>query len=199
MTNQLVSPTSGKTLIRMATRTTTPVSADEPKPVQVERSFIEVVIFDGRLISRGSQFGHVAIEIDGTVYSRAPSIYFKGSYTKYLRSNTAQTVSDQTGDHSGMYRDGIGMYLWVSPREKKLIRDELERRVAENAKYRLFGNSCSTNVADVLELAGILAHDPRGFDLVSPADVLTGLRRSNRLVEERHYKKGYEGGASGNW
>lgn len=137
MTNQLVSPTSGKTLIRQATRTTTPVSADEPKPVQVERAFIEVVIFDGRLISRGSQFGHVAIEIDGTVYSRAPSTYFKGSYTKYLRSNTAQTVSDESGSHPGMYRDGIGMYLWVSPREMKLIRDELERRVAENSKERL--------------------------------------------------------------
>lgn len=55
--------------------------------------------------------------------------------------------------------EAIGMYLWVSPREKKLIRDELEKRVVENSKYSLFGNSCSTNVADVLELAGILAHD----------------------------------------
>ncbi|WP_081651344.1 hypothetical protein [Cupriavidus sp. WS] len=200
MTDRLVSPSTGKTLIPLAKRTTTPTPADAPKPVHVAREFIEVVVFDGRLASRGSQFGHAAVEIDGTVYSRAPSTYFKGSYTKYLRSNTALVVEGAEGSRPGMFRDAVGLKMWVSPREKKLIRDELERRVAADSKYSLFGNSCSSNVADVLELAGIMAHDPRGFQApVTPAELLAVLEKSNRLVQRRFYGKGYEGGASGNW
>ncbi|CAJ94280.1 DUF4105 domain-containing protein [Cupriavidus necator H16] len=187
MSSALVSP-SGKTLIPVARRTTTPTPANAPKPVPVEREYLEVLIFD-KLPRPASAFGHAAIGIDGTVYSRAHEKYFKGSLTEYLRSNT-----------QGVKRDVVGLYLWVSPRERRIVQDELERRVVEDEKYSVFSNSCSSNVADVLELVGIMAHDPRYFPTpVSPADLLAVLSKSNRLVERRFYGKGYEGGASGNW
>ncbi|WP_454721759.1 MULTISPECIES: hypothetical protein [Cupriavidus] len=190
MTDKLVSPSTGKTLVPVATRTTTPTPANAPKPVNVDREFLEVFVFDS-LPKPVSAFGHVAITIDGIVYSRAHERYFKGPLRAYLNSNTLK-----------VNRDVVGLYMWVSPREKTIIRDELERRVAEDAKYSLFGNSCSTNVADVLEMVGILARDPRYFPTpVSPADLLAVLSKSNRVVQRRLYHKGqrYEGGASGNW
>ncbi|WP_454725289.1 MULTISPECIES: hypothetical protein [Cupriavidus] len=187
MTERLISP-SGKTLIPVANRTTTPTPANAPKPVPVDRGFIEVFVFDSRP-RPASAFGHVAIGIDETVYSRAHDRYYKGSAAEYLRRNTQE-----------VNRDVAGLYLWVSPREKQIIRAELERRVAVDAKYSIFNNSCSSNVADVLELVGVMAHDPRYLPTpVSPAELLAVLEKSNRLVERRFYRKGYEGGASGNW
>jgi hypothetical protein len=190
MTARLVSPSTGKTLVPIGSRTTTPLPANDPKPVYVDREYVEVLLFDS-LPRPASAFGHVAIAVDGTVYSRAHERYFKGSFREYLNSNTIK-----------VNRDVIGLYLWVSAREKRIIVDELERRVAVDAKYSIFGNSCSTNVADVLELVGIMAHDPRYFQTpVSPADLLAVVSKSNRVVERKLYRKGqrYEGGASGNW
>ncbi|WP_454763492.1 hypothetical protein [Cupriavidus campinensis] len=204
MTEKLVSPTTGKTLIRVGVRTTTLARYDEPKLIPIQREFIEVVVFDSKLISRGSQWGHAAIEIDGTVYSRAPTSFFRSGYRKYLIDNTAPTRTLANGEVVPHVRNrgATGLLMWMSSREKKLIQDELERRVAENKKYSLFSNSCSTNVADVLELAGIMARDPRAygeFTPVTPAELLSVLKKSNRLVEIRNYKKGWEGGASANW
>ncbi|WP_083384081.1 lipoprotein N-acyltransferase Lnb domain-containing protein [Cupriavidus sp. USMAHM13] len=190
MADKLVSPSTGKTLIPIGSRTTTPLPENEPKPIHIDREYIEVVVFDS-LPRPASAFGHVAIAIDRTVYSRAHDKYFKGPFRDYLNSNTQK-----------VQRDAIGLHLWVSPRERKIIIDELERRVAIDAKYSVFDNSCSSNVADVLEMVGVLAHDPRYFPTpVSPADLLAVLSKSNRLVERRLYRKGqsYEGGASGNW
>jgi hypothetical protein len=203
MTETLTSPITGKTLVRAGVRATTLTRFDEAKPIPVQREFIEVVVFDSRLLSRGSQWGRAAIEIDGTVYSRAPILFFKGGYRKYLIGNTRRWRTKPDGTiGKGVYRDAVGLLMWVSLREKALIRDELERRVAVNAKYSLFDNSCSSNVADVLELAGIMARDPRAFGEltpVMPAELLGVLKKSNRLVETRNYKKGWEGGASASW
>ncbi|MGO4762103.1 hypothetical protein AB4120_06135 [Cupriavidus sp. 2KB_3] len=203
MTETLTSPTTGKTLVRAGVWATTLTRFDEAKPIPVQREFIEVVVFDLRP-KPTSLFGHAAIAIGDIVYSRAPKTYFKGGYRRYLISNTrAPRVNpDGTLERGRPHRTGVGFLLWVSPRERKLIQDELERRVAEDKPYHLWSNSCSTNVTDVLELAGIMARDPRGFGEatpVTPAELHGVLKKSNRLVETRIYKKGWEGGASANW
>lgn len=155
-----------------------------------QQEYVEVLIFDS-LPRPASAFGHAAIGIDGLVYSRAHELYFKGRLRDYLNSNTAK-----------LKRDVVGIRLSVSAAEKALIRAELERRVQVNGEYSLFSNSCSSNVADVLEMVGILAHDPRYFATpVSPAELMAALGKSLRVVERTLYEKGqrYEGGASGNW
>jgi hypothetical protein len=190
----------GKRLKRVASRTTTDSVDDLPKNVEVQREIIEVLILDGRVISTGSQWGHVAIDIDGIVYSRAPTQYFKGSYRDFLLGQTRERWLDWDGRHRGMNRNGSGFRLWVTPGEKEAIRVELERRVKENRDYSLLTNSCSSNVAEVLAIAGIVSKDPRYFDTpVSPKEMFMMLGRSSRLVERRDYKKGWHGGASGNW
>ncbi|MGY2490066.1 hypothetical protein [Cupriavidus sp. CP313] len=187
MTDTIISP-NGKRMTKIATRTTTPISNDGPKSVYIEREYVEVFVLDS-LPRPASAFGHVAIGIDGTVYSRAHERYYKGSLAEYLKSNTQRVK-----------RDVAGLYLWVTPREKAIIRDELDRRVMVDAEYSVLDNSCSSNVADVLEMIGIMAHDPRYLPTpVFPAELLAVLEKSNRLVERRFYGKGYEGGASGNW
>ena len=88
-----------------------------------------------------------------------------------------------------------GLLLRVSPSEKEKIRTELKRRIALNKPYSIATNSCSTNVADVLEQIGILAHDPRfkinpeSTELVSPKEILIVVSRSKRMVRRNHYRK----------
>ncbi|WP_420996267.1 hypothetical protein ACKI2N_002690 [Cupriavidus sp. 30B13] len=176
MTNTLKAP-NGKTLVKVAQRSTTSVQSTAEKPVTVDRNYIEVAIFDSRLISEGSQFGHasIAFRSDDMVYSRAHKKYMRGRWQDYLRSNRS-------------YREVIGVEMWISPREEDIIRKELEHRVAVSSKYSIFSNSCSSNIADVLELVGIHGYDPRGLPTPStPAELLAMLRKSNRFIKEYKY------------
>lgn len=138
------------------------------EPVAIDPLTVQVIVSDGRLLSRGSQWGHVAIAIDNKVYSRAHSMYYTTTLDKYLTDNS--------------YRDTASLVIRVSNVEKPMMRAELERRITSNGKYSLFSNNCSTNVADVLQMIGILAHDPRFFDTpVSPKELLIVVSRSKRL------------------
>lgn len=142
---------------------------------------VEVLVSDGRLLSQGSQWGHVAIDVAGVVYSRAHTGYDSKPRSNYLYSNR--------------FRATVGLVLRVSPADVSTMRAELRRRVALNESYDLLGNSCSTNVADVLEMVGVLAHDPRfQWDAsrrtaVSPKEVLLIVSRSSRVVRRTWYPK----------
>jgi hypothetical protein len=95
------------------------------------------------------------------------------------------------------FRDSVGYVLRVSPEEKKKIKAELKHRVAitngnpSTHEYSLLDNSCSSNVADVLNVIGIVAYDPRwsAFGMVSPEDIASGLSHSKRVKERRFYPK----------
>ena len=169
----------------IATRTTTPTTDSEAKEIRVETDSIEVIVSDSRVISRGSQFGHVAIIVDEIAYSRAYDGYdSKKTYAQYV------TVQES-------FRDSVGYVLRVSPGEKKKIEAELKRRVTvtngdpTRHGYSLLDDSCSSNVADVLNLVGIVAYDPRwsAFGMVSPEDIAVGLSHSKRVKEKRVYPK----------
>lgn len=170
------SSSMAQTLASVNARHATLSETGAPKATQDDRHFIEVSIFDSRIVSMGSQFGHasIAFRSDDVVYSRAPARYMRGNFNEYLRSNRT-------------FREVIGVELWITRSEEIVLRDELERRVAENDPYNILANSCSSNVADVLGLIGILAMDPRGIPLSTPADMLATLRRSDRFVREYKY------------
>ncbi|XZG71503.1 hypothetical protein ACTSKR_06490 [Chitinibacteraceae bacterium HSL-7] len=97
------------------------------------------------------------------------------------------------------FRDNVGIVLWVSQRERDIIRKELQRRVdvdrsrarqGKTSTYDIFDNNCSSNVADVLEMVGILAHDPRFFGTPStPAELLAVLSKSSRFIKKNYYPK----------
>ncbi|WP_341316680.1 hypothetical protein WN982_35610 [Paraburkholderia sp. IMGN_8] len=170
----------------IATRTTTPTTDSEAKEIRVETDSVEVIVSDSMMRYWGSQFGHVAIVVDGVAYSRA-----HGGYD--AKKTHAEYVAAQEG-----LRDSVGYVLRISPEEKKKIEAELKRRVAatngDPARhgYSLLDNSCSSNVADVLNLVGIVAYDPRwpAFGMVSPEDIAVGLSHSKRVKEKRFYPKG---------
>lgn len=145
---------------------------------------IEVFVFDAVMSSPGSQFGHAAIDIDGTTYSRAHTKYAKLGRDDYITSNLTRVK-----------RDVVSLTLRVTRQEKAIIKAELDKRVAAQAPYDIAVNSCSTNVADVLEKVGILAHDPRfqlmpsSTKLVTPKELLIILSRSDRLIKRTNYSK----------
>lgn len=70
---------------------------------------------------------------------------------------------------------------------------EFRRKHPNESEYNVFTNSCSSNVEDVLEIVGILAHDPRWIPMPSmPNELERVLEKSNRLVVKVYYPK--EGG-----
>jgi hypothetical protein len=144
--------------------------SDEQQTVHWET--VEVFILDS-FPNPKSMFGHVAIAIDDIVYSRA--------HEKYAVL-TRGYIADQQKK-----RKVIGYLLSVTKDERHKIETELKRRVAVNARYDLANNSCSSNIADVLEMIGVTAYDPRGFGIVSPSDLAVGLPRSGRLIKTVRY------------
>lgn len=152
------------------------------KPAAQELT-IEVFVYDS-LPNPTSIFGHAAIDIDGDTYSRAHTKYSVLNRDKYLFSNLDRVK-----------RDVVGFVLRVSQDEKSKIKAELDKRVAAQKPYSATDNSCSTNVAEVLESVGILAHDPRfqmfpsSTRMVSPKELLIVVSRSNRVLKRNNYKK----------
>ncbi|WP_197715456.1 hypothetical protein [Aquitalea magnusonii] len=56
MNQQIKSPSTGKTLIKVASKQLTPSSDSSVKAVTVPREMIEVIISDSRMVSQGSQW-----------------------------------------------------------------------------------------------------------------------------------------------
>lgn len=169
----------------VGSKTTTPADDTEAKKILTQTDSVEVIVSDSRLVSRGSQFGHVAIIVNGVTYSRAHDGYdSKKTYAQYVTTQQS-------------FRNSVGYVLRVSPDEQKKIEAELKRRVAVTSRnpaahgYSVLDNSCSSNVADVLNLVGIVAYDPRwpAFGMVSPEDIAVGLSHSKRVKEKRIYPK----------
>ncbi|RQR77482.1 MULTISPECIES: hypothetical protein [unclassified Burkholderia] len=184
----------------VASRTTTPTSDTSAKEIVVDSTSIEVIVSDSRLRSMGSQWGHVAIEIDGIVYSRAHEEYVKIDRHTYFYGGVVDLTNGSMRTNGNLWRDNLGLVLSVSRAEKEKLKRELERRVGvdrafklrhpKESTYSLFANSCSTNVADVLESIGILAHDPRWLPTpVTPAELDAVLQKSKRLAKKNHYPK----------
>lgn len=167
----------------VAIRAGTPATEPQLRALRAQTATIEVIISDSQPARFGSQFGHAAIVVNGIAYSPAPRGYDStNTYAKYVAVQQS-------------FRDSIGYVLRVSSDEERRIEAELMRRVeATNSDparhaYSLVGNNGSSNVVDVLQLVGILAHDPRGFGIVSPADIAVGLSHSKRIKEKRLYRK----------
>ncbi|HEV2713739.1 MAG TPA: hypothetical protein VGU64_00655, partial [Terriglobales bacterium] len=138
--------------------------------------------------------------IDGVIYSRAHEEYVKIDKRTYLYGGTVVLANRSIQTGGNLWRDNIGLVLRLSPNEKNTIQRELERRVSvdnafkrkhpNSSTYSVFDNSCSSNVADVLELVGILAHDPRWLPTpVTPAELSAVLQKSKRLANKNYYPK----------
>ncbi len=184
----------------VANKMTTSTTDITAKEIVVDTSTIEVIVSDSRLRSAGSQWGHVAIEIDGVVYSRAHEEYVTIDKHTYFYGGIVHLTSGSRRTGGNLWRDNVGLVLRVSPAEKEKIKRELERRVSvdrafkrsypRGSTYSIFDNSCSSNVADVLESIDILARDPRWLPTpVTPAELNAALNKSKRLAKKNHYPK----------
>jgi hypothetical protein len=184
----------------VATKTTTPTTDSSAKEIIVDSATIEVIVSDSRLRSMGSQWGHVAIDIDGTIYSRAHEEYVRIDRHTYFYGGVVNLINGSRQTSGNLWRDNVGLVLRVSPTEKEKIKLELERRVdldrgfkrdhPNKSTYSIFDNSCSSNVADALESIGILAHDPRWLPTpVTPAELGAVLKKSKRLAKQNYYPK----------
>ena len=145
-----------------------------------DNSFVEILISDSRLVSRGSQFGHVAIDIDGTVYGRAVTAWDIDTRSNYLHRQQVK-----------MNRDTWGYTLKISIDEKRKILSEIKRLHAENAKYNLLDNSCSSALVRAFAVTNILIVDPRWSmgAVLSPTDIMNALNKSALVIKKTTYPK----------
>jgi hypothetical protein len=181
MAEEVIQSPDGEILRLIAKVRSTPHADNSIKLIETDSTTVEIILSDGRIASRGSQWGHVAMDINGIVYGMSHNGYDQRPKDIYLSSNA--------------FRDSIGVVLRVSPAEREKMRLEFERRKSMDRGYNLVSNSCSTNVADVLESIGILAHDPRFFFApastagVAPKELLIAIKRSKRVVRIIDYPK----------
>lgn len=181
MPPEIIRSPDGEILRLIAKVTTTPHSDISIKPIDTDSTTVEIIVSDSRIMSRGSQWGHVAMDINGVVYGMSHNGYDQRPKDLYMANNS--------------FRDSIGVVLRVSPAEREKMRSEFERRKTIGKGYNAISNSCSTNVADVLESIGILAHDPRYFFApastagVAPKELLISIKKSKRVVKLIDYPK----------
>jgi hypothetical protein len=166
-------------ILRLVARIKTTSHGDNSiKPIDTRSETIEVLVSDSRIISSGSQFGHVAIAINDKVYGRAPSGWDEDGISNYLNRQQAK-----------MNRDTVGFVLRASPEQKEKLLGDISRRKLEHKNYNLATDSCSSNAAELLGSIGIISHDPRWSTVVTPTDMAVALKRSKRLVKTNYYPR----------
>ncbi|WP_373762217.1 DUF4105 domain-containing protein [Neisseria dentiae] len=141
---------------------------------------VEILVSDSSLRHMGSQFGHVAVNIDGTVYGRAVSIWSVNNKVNYLHRQ-----------QTSMRRHTWGYVLAVTKEEKDAILKEIQKQRKENKPYNLINNSCSSAMVNVFGVTDILIVDPRWSfgGMLSPSDIMDGLNKSPRVIKRRLYPK----------
>lgn len=171
---------SGKTLSFVKSTKTTLQSNQAAKKVFVARETVEILVSDSSLRHMGSQFGHVAIDIDGTVYGRAVPGWDVATKERYLYRQ--QVV---------MHRDTWGYTLSLSFDEKQKILAEIQKMKNENEKYSLIDNSCSSAMVRAFGVTNILIVDPRWSfgGVLSPSDMMDALNKSSRVIKRTIYPK----------
>lgn len=146
--------------------------------IEVDSSdhYTEVIISDSRLWSQGSQFGHVALNVNGAVFSRAHSKWLVEGLDKYL-------VRQQN------FRDSVGLVLNTTRMEEKQLIVFLNNRIGANTEYDIGSDSCSSNVADALETIGIPVYGAWQLNAIAPVDVMINLKKTDRVIRTNWYGK----------
>jgi len=138
--------------------------------------YAEVIVSDSRMVSQGSQFGHVAININGIVYSRAHSRWDVKDASEYM--NRQQS-----------FRDSVGFELNTTPEEEQELYEFITTRISQNSAYDISSNSCSSNVSDALGHIGINVSGPWQFGGIAPVDILSNLPKTGRVIRRNWYGK----------
>lgn len=116
---------------------------------------------------RGSSFGHVAVNINGTTYSWAPG------------GMTIERTSDYLNRNS--FRNGLGFPLKLNPREEAALENFLNN-YEKNHDYSEFGPNCTDPLEEGLEALGY----PLGNNLI-PQSLQDSLV-FNKLANGNKYK-----------
>jgi hypothetical protein len=137
---------------------------------------VEILISDSLLTRMGSQFGHVAINIGGVIYGRAPAAWDIRGKAKYL--------SDQA-----IARSTIGYVIQLDEAGKQKLFQSVVNKIVKDEKYSLDDHSCSGEIASSFAELGINIVDPRWTvgDIYAPADIDNFLKHSTQVIQINIY------------
>jgi hypothetical protein len=128
------------------------------------------------MLDRGSPFGHAAIDINGTVYSRHHSGWLVESRSAYL-------------DRQQNIRDTVGLLLDTSWLEDDAVENYIQDRINGGSEYDLLSDSCSSNLSDALDEIGVTTTGPWQYGGISPADLLINLPKTGRVTNRYLYER----------
>lgn len=139
---------------------------------------VEILISDSLLTRMGSQFGHVAINIGGVIYGRAPAAWDIRGKEQYL--------SDQ-----GDLRSTIGYVIQLDDAGKQKLFQSVVNKIVQDQKYSLVDHSCSGEIVSSFAELGINIVDPRWTvgDIYAPADIDNFLKHSKQVIQINPYPK----------
>lgn len=137
---------------------------------------VEILISDGLLTRMGSQFGHVAINIGGVIYGRAPDTWDIRGKEKYLSKQ--QTL-----------RSTIGYVLQLDDVGKQKLFESVINKIVKDEKYSLVDHSCSAEIISSFAELGINIVDPRWTigEIYAPVDIDNFLQHSKQVIQINSY------------
>jgi hypothetical protein len=94
---------------------------------------VEILISDSLLTKMGSQFGHVAINIGGVIYGRAPTAWSIRGKEEYLSKQETM-------------RSTIGYVIQLDDAEKQKLFQSVINKIVQDEKYSLVDHSCSGEI-----------------------------------------------------
>ena len=128
---------------------------------------VELMIADKRLISRGSQFGHIALAINGIEFGMSPNGWDVREKHTFINSYTSQG------------RPVISYQLSMTSERKRSLVNAILNSMQEAKVYNLLDNSCSSVMVKVFAAANTNIVDPRwSFNIYAPADINNFLRNT---------------------
>jgi hypothetical protein len=137
---------------------------------------VEILISDSLLTKMGSQFGHVAINIGGVIYGRAPTAWSIRGKEEYLSKQETM-------------RGTIGYVIQLDDVQKQKLLQSVINKIVQDEKYSLIDHSCSAEIVSSFAELGINIVDPRWTvgDIYAPADIDNFLKHSEQVIQTNPY------------
>jgi hypothetical protein len=139
---------------------------------------VEILIGKDSATRTGVRLAHVAIDIGGIVYERAPSAWALHSKARYISAKQAQRAT-------------VGYVFELTVAQMQALLQSVSRKIQLDEKYSVIDHSCLREIISVFQNLEVDIVDPRRYssDNICPSDIVDFLEQSGRISAINQYPK----------